>query len=458
MPVSAMQPATVKCPKCGEPVPLTEALAAPLLAAKEAEFAAQLRAEERKTAAAREAAEAAQQRLAADQAKLTRERNDLAQQREDDGRRIDAEVARRTREQVDQQLSVQLGEEKKRITAMEEQRATQRVSDQLADKDRTLRELMERMAAVTARLDASQRNESELRRKELAAEDRLRDMELAKGREIAAGAELARQRAIESEAQRHQLAMSDKDRIIREMSAKLEDAARKAQLGSQQAQGETLEVLLEAQLRSKFPFDVVEPIAKGVSGADVLQIVRDEGGRECGRILWESKRTQHWSAGWLPKLKTDQRNAKADLAVLISQAMPPEVQHFNEVDGVWVSSLSCTVPVATALRASLLQLGQHRRANEGAQSKAELMYEYLNGPQFRGMMQALAAQWDDMQKELADEKKSTQKRWAKREKQIDLLLTSTSGIYGHIQAIAGRDFKTIEAFEEAETLQLEPGN
>ena len=125
------------------------------------------------------------------------------------------------------------------------------------------------------------------------------------------------------------LQISDKDRMIRELAARLEDATRKAQQGSQQAQGETLELLLEEQLRRQFPFDWIQPVPKGEYGGDTLQIVRDSLGRDCGRILWEFKRTKAWQTGWLPKLRADQRAAKGDLAVIVTQAMPPDVQHFN---------------------------------------------------------------------------------------------------------------------------------
>ena len=147
---------------------------------------------------------------------------------------------------------------------------------------------------------------------------------------------------------------------------------------------------MEDQLRRQFPFDEIQPVPKGEFGGDILHIVRDSSGRECGRILWEFKRTKQWQAIWLSKLKGDQRAARADLAVIVSQAMPPDIQHFDEVDGIWISSLACTLPVATALRASLLQLASQRRNTEGQQTKSELVYAYLTGPHFRGRIEAIA--------------------------------------------------------------------
>lgn len=255
--------------------------------------------------------------------------------------------------------------------------------------------------------------------------------------------------------QRLGLQLSDKDRTIRDLATKLEEASRKAQQGSQQAQGETLELVLEDQLRRHFPLDELLPVPKGEFGGDTIHVVRDSSGRECGRILWEFKRTKVWQAGWLPELRGDQRSARADLAVLVTQAMPPDVQHFNEVDGVWVSSLGCTLPVATALRASLLQLAGQRRNAEGQQTKSELVYAYLMGPQFRGRIEAIAERWSEMQKDLADEKKATLKRWAKRESQLNTLLESTAGIYGDLQGIAGRDLAEIQALGDTLLLTSE---
>jgi len=151
----------------------------------------------------------------------------------------------------------------------------------------------------------------------------------------------------------------------------------------------------------------------------------------------------------------DQRAARADLAVIVSQAMPPDIPHFNEVDGIWVSSLACTLPVAAALRASLLQLASQKRNAEGQQTKSELVYGYLTGPHFRGRIEAIAERWTEMQKDLVDEKKATMKRWSKRESQLHTLIESTAGIYGDLQGIAGRDLAEIQTLGDMLLLEDE---
>ena len=308
---------------------------------------------------------------------------------------------------------------------------------------------------LSAKLTAALTAEADLKRREREFEDREREMPLKIEQEVSGRLEQVRAVAANEAEERLHLQLNDKDRKIRELASQLEEASRKAQQGSQQAQGETLELVLEDQLRRQFPFDELLPVPKGEFGGDTLHVVRDSSGRECGRILWELKRTKVWQAAWVSKLKGDQRAARADIVVIVSQAMPPDVPHFNDVDGVWVSSLGCTIPVATALRASLLQLASQRRHGERQQTKTELVYAYLTGPQFRGRIEAIAERSSEMQKDLADEKKVTMKRWSKRESQLHTLLEFTAGIYGDLQGIAGRDLLEIQALGDSLLLEEE---
>jgi hypothetical protein len=456
---SSPQP-TVACPKCGTPVPLTEALAGPLLEATRVEYENKLQAKDaafakqqdelkQKETAARELAQQLEKREAELDRKSQDARVEIDRQRE----QLAAEVARQTEAAVTKQLAERLAIEKTAIAEDEERRANQRFADELAERERDNNDKAERIEKLLARLTVAQNAEAELKRREREFEDREREMTLKIEQEVSGQLDQVRAVAATEAEQRLSLQLSDKDRTIRELATKLEEASRKAQQGSQQAQGETLELVLEEQLRRQFPFDEFQPVPKGEFGGDTLHIVRDGSGRECGRILWEFKRTRVWQALWLPKLKADQRAARADLAVIVSQAMPSDVQHFNEVDGVWISSLGCILPVATALRATLLQLAGQRRNADGQQTKSALVYAYLTGPQFRGRIEAIAERWSEMQKDLADEKKATMKRWSKRESQLHTLIESTAGIYGDLQGIAGRDLAEIQAL--GETLLLE---
>lgn len=208
-----------------------------------------------------------------------------------------------------------------------------------------------------------------------------------------------------------------------------------------------LELELESLIASRFPVDIIEPVAKGEYGGDVLQWIVGPAGQQCGAILWESKRTKNWSAGWIAKLRTDQRSAKADIALLISEALPAGVETFDLVEGVYVAHPRCAVPIAVMLRQSLIELANSRLVQVGQASKMELVYGYLTGPRFRQRIEAIVEKFSDMQDDLAKERKNTIRGWAKREAQIQGVIESTVGMYGDLQGIAGKVMQEIEGLE-----------
>ncbi len=462
LPIATMLETTVACPKCGTPVPLTEALAAPLIEATKAEYESRLQEQGSELRLRTEQFEE-QERSTAKKSEALTLREAALHRMEESSRAelaakqagIETEIARQVAAGLNDQLPELLAIEKKRISEVEQRRATVLFQDELAERNRDRIAQEERISQLVSRLTAAQAAEAELMRRERQFQDRERELQLQIEQEVSGQLDQVRATASHQAHERWSLQLTDKDRQIQELANQLKEASRKAEQGSQQSQGETLELVLEEQLRRQFPSDELRPVPKGEFGGDTLQVVRDSSGREAGRILWEYKRTKTWSAAWITKLKGDQRTAKADLAVIVSQAMPLDVQHFNEVDGIWVSSFGCTLPVATALRASLIQLAGQRRAAEGQQSKSELIYGYLIGSQFRGRIEAIAERWTEMQKDLVAEKKATLTRWAKREAQLQTLLASTTGIFGDLQGIAGRDMGEINALGDTLLLTSE---
>lgn len=208
-----------------------------------------------------------------------------------------------------------------------------------------------------------------------------------------------------------------------------------------------LELELERRLRDAFPRDTIEPVAKGQFGGDAVQRVLDPAGAVCGSILWESKRTKNWSSAWLDKLKQDQRAARADLAVIVTQAMPAGLSTFGEVDGVWVTTPALAGPLAAALRLVLIEASLARRATEGQQDKMAILYQYLTGPRFRQRIEAIKDAFTRMRADLDDERRVIVKQWEKRALQIDRVMISTVGLYGDLQAIAGTSIQEIEGLE-----------
>jgi hypothetical protein len=231
------------------------------------------------------------------------------------------------------------------------------------------------------------------------------------------------------------------------MQRQIEDLKRRAEQGSQQLQGEVQEMELEALLAAKFPRDTIQPVPKGEFGGDVLQRVMGPLNQSCGTILWECKRTKNWSDGWLPKLREDQRTAKAEIAVIVSQALPKDVETFGFVDGVWIADPKVALPVALSLRQTLIEVASARQAAEGQQTKMEMVYGYLTGPRFRQRIQAIVEAFSSMREDLDREKKAITRQWAKREEQIDRVMNATVGMYGDLQGIAGKTLQEIEGLE-----------
>jgi hypothetical protein len=243
------------------------------------------------------------------------------------------------------------------------------------------------------------------------------------------------------------LKVAEKEETIAGMQRQIEALKHKAEQGSQQLQGEVQELELESRLTVKFPTDLIEPVPKGEFGGDILQHVLNHAGQTCGMLLWESKRTKNWSDGWLAKLRQDQRTAKADFALLVSRALPKGVDLFDHIDGVWVLDPKCVIPLAIALRQSLIEVAAVRQAGDGQYTKMGMVYEYLTGPRFRNRIEAIVEKFTDMQEDLDKERKTMTRLWAKREEQIHGVLDATAGMYGDLQGIAGKSLDEIEGLE-----------
>jgi len=253
-----------------------------------------------------------------------------------------------------------------------------------------------------------------------------------------------REQALREVDEQHRLKLLEKEQQVEGLRRQIEELKRKAEQGSQQAQGEVLEVALEGLLKSLFPTDSIEPVPKGVRGADVIQRVFDDNGMDCGLILWESKRTRHWSKEWLPKLRDDLRLVKASRSVLVSEQLPEHIRHFGQVDGVWIVNWACVHPVAMALREGLIAVARGRRALEGQHSKMEIVYNYLIGQEFYNRVSGIAEAFVTLRQDLETEKRAYQKYWAKREKQLERVLVNTSGLHGDLQAIIGSTLPEIK--------------
>jgi hypothetical protein len=409
---------TITCPNCHTVIPLTESLAAPLIAATRQQYEQQLR-EKDEVVAKRELSV-----------------------REREKQLIDAK--RTLDDQVADQVAAQLKTERARVADEEGKKARLALSAELDGKARELSELNAVLKVRDEKLAEAQKAQAELIKKQRELDDAKRELELTVEKRVQDGLNDVRAAAKREAEDGLKLKVAEKDQTITSMQQTIEELKRKAEQGSQQLQGEVQELELENLLRAKFPFDSIEPVAKGEFGGDVLQRVVSQSGQPSGSILWESKRTKNWSDGWLTKLREDQRAAKAEVAILVSQVLPKGIEAFDVVDGVWVTSPRAAVPVAIVLRHSLLQVSMARQIGEGQQTKTEMVYQYLTGPRFRHRVEAIVEAFSSMQSDLDRERKAIMKQWAKREEQINRVMNATVGMYGDLQGIAGKSLQEIE--------------
>lgn len=408
---------TIICPNCKTEIKLTESLAAPLIEATRKEF---------------------EKRLSLKDADIAKRESAMREKEE---------ALSRAKEAIDEQVAEKVKLERAQIVTEEAKKARLAVATDLEQKSTELEDLKNALNQQGEKLVEAQKAQVELIRKQRELDDAKREMELTIEKRIQEKLDTTRVQARKEAEEQLKLKVMEKEQTITSMQKQIEELKRKAEQGSQQLQGEVQELELESLLKAKFPHDNIIPVPKGEHGGDVLQCVVGPLGLACGTIIWESKRTKNRSDGWLAKLREDQRTAKAEIAVIVSQTLPKEIETFDLVDGVWVTHPRAALPVALSLRQSLIEIAAARQASEGQQTKMELVYQYLTGPRFRQRVQAIVEAFSSMQEDLDKEKKVIMKQWAKRDEQIARVMQATVGMYGDLQGIAGKTLQEIEGLE-----------
>lgn len=293
----------------------------------------------------------------------------------------------------------------------------------------------------------AQKMELELRKKSRDLEEKEKSLELELQRKFDAEKTKIEEDVAKRIVEDQRLKGAEKDKQLDDMRKQIEDLKRKAEQGSQQSQGEVLELEIEASLKALFITDQIEPVAKGMKGGDLIQKVFNSLGQHAGTIIWETKRTKSWSDGWVEKLKEDQRAISAEFAVIVTQVMPKDVNNLGQINGVWVVDYRTYHGIAIALRSNLIQLFQARSAVAGKGEKMDFLYNYLTGTQFKQRVEAIVEAFRSMQIDLDKEKRVIQKNWSAREQQISKVLISTVGMYGDVQGIVGASLPKIAALE-----------
>lgn len=458
-----MTETSIRCPNCGTEIPISEALTAQIRGDLErslrAEGEARLkRAVEEAKALSRGELELELQDLKAQlaekddkarsaeetQLELRKKARELEERNRTLGERIRSELEQAMRQEADERLNA--------AVAQAQAKAASQAALEMAD-------LKQRLEDEGRKLQEAQKAELVLRQKTRELEERSRELDLELARRLdAAKGELEasiRKTAAEEQA----LKLKEKEKQIEDLRKALDDAKRRSELGSQELQGEVLELDIQAALERQFPQDRIEPVPKGMRGADIVQRVMDGRGRECGSIVWETKNAKHWQAAWLDKLKEDQRAVGSALAVLVSVALPDGVEGFGRLDGVWVSDLNSWPALALVLREQLIQVAFAHAAAEGKGEKMELLYRYLAGDQFRSRVQGIVEAFTSMQDQLARERRAMERLWREREKQIERVVTNTVGMYGEMRGLIGSSMPEIPALAlDAGLLEHEPGS
>lgn len=343
----------IVCPKCRTAIRLTDSLAAPLLAKIRKQF---------------------EQRLARQELGFAKREAELHKQKDE---------LIKARKSIDDAVAKRLEGARTAIAKAEAQKARRALAGDLAQRDRQLNELQQHLDTNTAKLAEAQQAQVAMLRKARELDDAKRELELLVERRVQEALAAVRSQAeLDAEA-RLKARVTERDLQIAGMQRKIEELRRKASQGSEQLQGEGFEHEVEAALRQQFPQDLIKSVPAGAFCGDICQRVCNASGQFCGILLWELKATKTWNERWLAELRDDQRTAQADVALLVSNVLPKGIETFGIVDGVWVTHRRYAMPLAAALRHSLIEITTLRQANDGQRNKMELMYQYLTGSQFR---------------------------------------------------------------------------
>lgn len=394
----------VKCPSCSDEFPLVHGISQQLLDGYEQEYAEKL----------------SQERMALEDRARKQAERQLKADFDDRLEELQEKLAESDRER----------ERVEKRSTMELEKATKLAREEMSEE---LGALRDQIKARDEQLDDFREQERELRKERDALELQRKNMQLDLQRE------LDKQRSeLQSEmAQSFNLREAEYKKKIDDAQRANEDLKRKLDQGSQQLQGDVLEVALEEQLQQAYPLDLIEAVSTGVRGADIHQTVRQASGATAGTIVWEAKRAENWSNNWIPKLKDDLQASGAEIAVLVSTAYPRDVRDpFTQIDGVWLVRPDFARPLADALRAILIESARQRVASTGKNEKMEALYDYVCSAQFAQKVRAVLDAYAAMRDDLESEKRAMQRLWKKREGQLERITTNVVGMCGELQGLS----------------------
>ena len=392
-----------------------------------------------------------QKPISLDEAITSQFEDTLTKQFEETRERERAEERKKMREWQEKEAK-KLAEE---LEGKAKEQAEKQVNElRLKIKEESSAELKSLQEEITKQKEEAQKardTELALRKKANELEEREKNLELEKARQIDEERKKIQEQTAETLMKEHQMRDAEKLKQMDDMRRKIEELQQKANLTSQQLQGEVQELELEEFLKREFPTDEIREVGKGVRGGDVLHVVRDQFGRECGIIIWESKRTKNWATDWTDKLKEDMRSSKADVAILVSSVLPQGLKFFGPYEGVFVTCWDCLLGVSSQIRLAIIKEAQIKSSVVGKNEKMEIIWNYLSSNQFVQKVEAIVEAFSTMREDLERERRMYTQLWAKREKQIERVINNTIGMHGELQGLMGASLPQITGLTIEET-------
>lgn len=418
----------IKCPNCGTQFDAEDVIAADLEQKLQQQY---------------------QQKLQQSLDKVETEKKQLqeAQQKFDETRKNANEIFAQKLQQEKQKLETELQEQLRKSIAADFENQLKMLETNNKDNEEKLKEARRKELEFLQKVQELKNKEDEL---EITLQKKLQQERETIGEQIRKQ-ESEKNQLKEAETQ---LKLKEALLQIEEQKKLTEEMRRRAEQGSMQRQGEAQELLLEEILKENFPFDAIEEVGKGVEGADCIQLIRNSSGRECGKIIYESKRTKTWSNNWVDKLKSDMRSKGADVAILVTQVFPKDMERFGERDGIWICSFTEVGSVAHLLRNGIIKINEAVKSQENKGDKMQMLYDYLTGNEFRGQMEAIVEGFMAMKNSITKERIQMEKLWKEREKQLEKVLLSTSGMYGSVKGIAGASVADIPLLDGTDDTNL----
>lgn len=305
------------------------------------------------------------------------------------------------------------------------------------DFETRLKLLNETNASNEEKLKIARQKELEFLKKEQALKDKEAELEIQLQKRLSDERNSITETIKKQEQEKNSLKIKELEKQLEDSKKLAEEMQRRAEQGSMQLQGEVMELALEEMLRANFPFDTIEEVAKGVKGADCIQLVKNNVAQLCGKIIYESKRTKAFTNEWIEKLKNDMRAQQADIAVIVTEVLPKDMDNFGMKDGVWICRFTDVKPLAFLLRDSLIKIYGAVISQENRGDKMQLLYNYLTGNEFRQNIEAVVEGFLSLKDGITRERIQMEKIWKEREKQLEKVLLNTTQFYGSIKGIAG---------------------